>query len=154
MPPVPLLNYRKISPELNELFVNPQRPRTFYEMSKDCELAVLRTCQSTLKGAGDPIPPKVRKNPPTVGAGFGFAENNKKVEKAAIDSVTRRLKRDGWKVTSVESLAVGYDLLAKQGGKTRNIEVNKPIAHTKILNGSPKPKNFLRFDWARVNHRD
>ena len=92
-------------------------------MSKVCELAVLRTCKSTLKESGDPVPSKVRKNPPTIGAGFGFAENNKKVENAAIEFVTRHLKRDGWKVTSVESLAVGYDLLAKQGGKIRNIEV-------------------------------
>ena len=45
---------------------------------------------------------------------------------------------------------VGY----KTSSLSRDIEVNKPIAHTKILNGSPKPKNFLRFDWARVNHRE
>ena len=122
-PPVPLLSYRIISPELNEPFVNPQRQRTFYEMSKDCELAVLRTCQSTLKQSSVPIPPKVRQNPPTVGAGFGSAENNKKVEKAAIEAVARQLKRDGWNVTSVESLNVGYDLLAKKGRKVRNIEV-------------------------------
>jgi hypothetical protein len=145
-PPVPLLNYRKISPELNEPFVNPQRPRTFYEMSKDCELAVLRTCQSTLKESGDPIPSKVRKNPPTVGAGFGFAENNKKVEKAAIASVTRRLKHDGWKVTSVESLAVGYDLLAKQGGKKRNIEV-------KGVSGS-KPNFIITENEASASKSD
>ncbi len=145
-PPVPLLSYRIISPELNEPFVNPQRQRTFYEMSKECELAVLRTCQSTLKQSGDRIRPKVRQNPPTVGAGFGSAENNKKVEKAAINSVTRRLKRDGWEVTSVESLAIGYDLVAKHGNKIRNIEV-------KGVSGS-EPKFVITENEASASKSD
>ena len=121
--PVPLLRYRKITPVLGEPFVNPQRPRTFYEMSKACEGAVLRTCKSSLKSSKDPVLQKARKNPAKTGAGFGDAETNKKVEKAAIGAVTRRLKRDGWKVKSVEDLSVGYDLFATQGRTVRKVEV-------------------------------
>jgi hypothetical protein len=32
----------------------------------------------------------------------------------------------------------------------RDLEPNRRLAHTKILNGSPTPNNFIRFKWERV----
>jgi hypothetical protein len=122
-PPVPLLRYRTVSPELKEPFVNPQRQRTFYELSPECEKAVLRTCRSTLTTSRYAASGKIRKDPPKAGGGFGDAENNKKVEKAAINAATRRLRMAGWKVSSVESLNLGFDLLAEKGNQRREIEV-------------------------------
>jgi hypothetical protein len=56
-------------------------------------------------------------------AGFGNAENNRKVEKAAVDFVTKQYERDGWKVKSVEPLKCGYDLLCTKNGKAEHVEV-------------------------------
>ena len=57
------------------------------------------------------------------GAGFGNAENNRAVEKAAIRKVTSDYKAKGWLVVSVESSKCGYDLRCTLAGKKRHVEV-------------------------------
>lgn len=57
------------------------------------------------------------------GAGFGTPEDNKKVEKAAIDCVKQWYKDRGWKVDSREKDGVGYDLECKKRGKEKHVEV-------------------------------
>jgi len=58
------------------------------------------------------------------GAGFGSIENNRKVEKAAIDFVTQHLRQKGYDVESREKECIGYDLDAThQKQKTLHVEV-------------------------------
>jgi hypothetical protein len=57
------------------------------------------------------------------GGGFGSVETNRRVEKAAIEFVTRQYENDGWTVRSVEAQKVGYDLCCNRGGEQAHVEV-------------------------------
>jgi hypothetical protein len=57
------------------------------------------------------------------GAGFGQAEDNSTVERAAVAHVTGCYRRDGWDVSSVETERLGYDLRCTRGGEERHVEV-------------------------------
>lgn len=62
--------------------------------------------------------------PPVVqGAGFGTAEQNRKVEQAAIEHVTVAFEADGYQVKSVESARCGWDLTVTHGKKELHVEV-------------------------------
>ncbi|MGE3316096.1 MAG: DUF3883 domain-containing protein [Planctomycetaceae bacterium] len=69
--------------------------------------------------------PKLGKNPISVsrGAGFGNAETNARVERAAIVAVTREFKRRGFQVRSCEAENCGFDLIASRSRKELHIEV-------------------------------
>jgi hypothetical protein len=58
-------------------------------------------------------PPSEEKLPvmPTASAGFGDSEQNKRVERAAVDAVTEYYRARGWTVQSMEKENPGYDLL-------------------------------------------
>jgi hypothetical protein len=58
-----------------------------------------------------------------VGGGFGSVETNRRVEKAAIEFVTRRYEEDGWTVRSVEAQKLGYDLRCDKGNEQAHVEV-------------------------------
>lgn len=57
------------------------------------------------------------------GAGFGDSETNRKVETAAIETVTNKLTSDEWNVESVESQKQGYDLLCRRYSDVMHVEV-------------------------------
>lgn len=57
------------------------------------------------------------------GAGFGDPENNRKVERAAIDAARTYYKSHGWKVQSAEAAKRGFDLLCTKGSKSKHVEV-------------------------------
>jgi hypothetical protein len=57
------------------------------------------------------------------GGGFGSVETNRRVEKAAIEFVTRRYEEDGWTVRSVEAQKLGYDLRCDKGNEQAHVEV-------------------------------
>ncbi len=57
------------------------------------------------------------------GGGFGSVEMNRKVEKAAIAFVTDHYERNGWKVKSVETSKVGYDLRCEKEEFHEHVEV-------------------------------
>lgn len=59
----------------------------------------------------------------SVGAGFGDAESNARVERAAVQTVTDKYIADGWSVRSVESDRCGFDLLCQRGTEEENVEV-------------------------------
>lgn len=59
----------------------------------------------------------------STGAGFGNPETNKKVEKAAVEFVTKQYKKDGWVVASVELAKCGYDLKCSKLGLEEHVEV-------------------------------
>jgi hypothetical protein len=65
-----------------------------------------------------------------VGAGFGDSETNRKVERAAVAAVTRKLEDEGWTVISVEQAKLGYDLRCTRGKARRFVEI-KGIQGTK-----------------------
>jgi hypothetical protein len=64
-----------------------------------------------------PLPPVVQ------GAGFGTAEQNRKVEKAAVQHVTDAYEAEGYQVTSVEAARRGWDLTAARGNEELHVEV-------------------------------
>ena len=55
--------------------------------------------------------------------GFGNAEINRLVERAAVRAVTRLLRRRGFKVVSREKDKIGYDLDATKKRTTLHVEV-------------------------------
>jgi len=57
------------------------------------------------------------------GAGFGTAENNKRVEQAAIAVVAKWYEDQDWQVRSVEADKCGYDLECCKDGVEEHIEV-------------------------------
>jgi hypothetical protein len=54
---------------------------------------------------------------------FGNPENNRRVEVAAINFVTKTYEGEGWVVTSVERDKVGFDLICKRGNERLDVEV-------------------------------
>lgn len=70
-----------------------------------------------------PTPPQSCAPPDSTGAGFGDAETNAEVEKAAVDAVTKKYKADGWTVDDVSKQNLGYDLDCRCGEKIRHVEV-------------------------------
>jgi hypothetical protein len=62
--------------------------------------------------------------PPIVqGAGFGTAEQNRRVERAAIKHVTGRYEEEGYEVTSVEAERCGWDLTVVGASSEFHVEV-------------------------------
>jgi hypothetical protein len=57
------------------------------------------------------------------GGGFGSVETNRRVEKAAIEFVTRRYEENGWTVRFVEAQKVGYDLRCDKENEQAHVEV-------------------------------
>ena len=66
---------------------------------------------------------EVSETKPPRGGGFGSVEMNRKVEKAAVSFVTDHYERKGWKVTSVETNKVGYDLRCEKEEFHEHVEV-------------------------------
>jgi len=60
---------------------------------------------------------------PMIPAGFGTPEMNRKVEKAAVNRVSRMYRSKGWSVISVEHKKLGFDLFCKMGTKVKKAEV-------------------------------
>lgn len=56
------------------------------------------------------------------GAGFGTPEQNRRVEQAAVDHVTRKMREMGWQVQNVSSQKLGYDLVCRKGRECRHVE--------------------------------
>ena len=64
-----------------------------------------------------------RKSISSVGAGFGDALTNRRVEEAAVEVVSSFYKHLGWKVQSVEADRIGFDLLCVKGEEEKHVEV-------------------------------
>lgn len=77
------------------------------------------------------------------GAGFGDAETNLLVERAAIRKVTRLLKQRGFVVTSRERDSIGYDLDARRGRTELHVEV-------KGVSGAPIQFPITRNEVSRA----
>ncbi len=96
-----------------------------------------------------PLPPVVQ------GSGFGTAEQNRKVEKAAVQHVTDAYEVEGYRVTSVEAVRCGWDLTAARGNQEIHLEV-KGVAsslvrffltaneHKAALEDANWPRSFSR----------
>ncbi len=122
-PPVALLRSRETYPVINELFTDPQRRKTFHDMSAACERAVLQACglgKKADKATGPKNPPSGAKGN---GAGFGDPQTNREVERKAVDFVWSQLADQGYALKSVEPNNCGYDIEAKKANRTRHIEV-------------------------------
>lgn len=61
--------------------------------------------------------------PGAQGAGFGTIEENRKVEQAAINFVSKYYKKRGWLVDDVSAENRGYDLLCKRTNEELHVEV-------------------------------
>lgn len=57
------------------------------------------------------------------GGGFGDAEKNREVERAAVSLVVQRYESEGWTVRSVESDRRGFDLECSRGDRIEHVEV-------------------------------
>jgi hypothetical protein len=119
-PPVPLLDLRKADRALAAVRAfEPGFPQTLYGTTNAEARAILRACgisPSTLE--------RLAKTPAkgaTGGAGFGTAEENRKVELAAIKVV--KAKHKAWSIVDRQADKVGYDLELTKGRVTKHVEV-------------------------------
>ena len=110
--PISLLELRQMFPDwvwlrsVNQFsYITPERAK-----------ALLKRCE--LKSSPSQIEAAV-----SVAAGFGDAETNALVEKAAVRKVTQQLERRGFNVISRERERVGYDLDATKGRQELHVEV-------------------------------
>jgi hypothetical protein len=58
-----------------------------------------------------------------LGAGFGDVESNRLVERAAVRAAKRNYEASGWRVQSVETKKVGFDLLCRKARQQLHVEV-------------------------------
>jgi len=146
--PVPILLHRKSHPTVNAVFRNPRQLATFGVLSQDEERDFLKLCGSSNGGTGV-IPPMGPSKKATSGAGFGASEQNKEVERAAINVVTSMLQADGWLVKSRESERVGYDLEAIKGRRVKHVEVKgvRGAAPEFIITRSEVEAAKIDSDW-------
>lgn len=80
------------------------------------------------------------------GQGFGTAEENRRVELAAVATVTTTLRSKGYTVDSVESQKVGWDLTATLDGRELHVEVKGTAGQA--------PKFFLTGNEFRTSRKD
>ena len=66
-----------------------------------------------------------------IGAGFGDAQKNKQVERAAVAFVKASFQHNGWHVESVEGEKCGYDLRCRRGHQEKHVEV-KGVSGTRV----------------------
>jgi 5'-3' exonuclease len=78
-----------------------------------------------------------------LGSGSGSAEQNKKVELAAIKAAKEHYKGDGWNVESVEAEKIGFDLRCRNGKLERLVEgtagarCRRPLPPTVVRSSLP-----------------
>jgi hypothetical protein len=93
-----------------------------------------------------PLPPIVQ------GAGFGTAEQNRKVERAAIKHVTEAYEAEDYEVTSVEAERCGWDLTVVGAGAELHVEV-KGVAGSLVrffLTRNEHDTALIDPDWVLV----
>jgi predicted transcriptional regulator len=88
----------------------------FAYVSPERAKALLKRCALTFPAARD-------ERTHASGGGFGDAETNAIVERAAVRKATHVLKRRGFRVRSRESERIGYDLDATRGRTELHVEV-------------------------------
>jgi uncharacterized protein DUF3883 len=95
--------------------------RTIYAVSDDDAKRLLRAARKELQ---PDIQASYRQAEVALkGAGFGTAEQNAEVERAATEFVKTDFLRRGWKVKDVSRENRGYDLFCEKRGKNLQIEV-------------------------------
>jgi len=121
-PPVPILDMRKGDAKLATVgCFRPGWPNTLYATTPTEASLLLRACGispstlTRLRGY------KSQGTAPTGHAGFGTAEENKKVERAAV--AVLRAKYKAWKIVDRQQEHVGYDFEVRRGQQERHIEL-------------------------------
>lgn len=100
--------------------LQPGPIRTLYRIDPVDAKALLDAAGARLKlDAADPARPSQSAS----GAGFGNAEQNRRVERAALRFVRREYERFGYSVRDVSSENRGYDLLCRRRGDEIHAEV-------------------------------
>jgi hypothetical protein len=112
--PIPLMEIREACP--NWGWARHPQSSTFLRYDSHAGSWLLK--RSALNGS-----PDNGENTSADGAGFGCAEENAKVEKAACRAVRRMLADQGYSVTSRERDCIGYDFDAAKGAKILHVEV-------------------------------
>lgn len=117
-------------------------PQMIYAVSREERKTLERVCGLNLcLAASEPLlPPRTFAR----GAGVGDPETNRKVERAAVQTVTRWYRSRGWNVESVEASKCGYDLCCERRGELEHVEV-KGVAGSK--------PHFIITDGERLQAR-
>lgn len=133
--PVPLLELRSQVDGLENVDAfKPGYPKTLYRTSPKGARLLLDVCgynRAKGKRRGDEGSDPVDEVQAAAAAGFGDAETNRKVERAAVRAVTDDYESKGWHVESFEAARCGYDLVCRRNRKTEHVEV-KGVSGSKI----------------------
>jgi Domain of unknown function (DUF3883) len=113
--PVKLYDLKKTRSALARVQALRQGPiQSLYATTAAEARVLLRVC-----GVEEILDPPIAK----AGAGFGDTATNRQVEQAAIRAVTAYYRGQGWRVRSVESDKLGYDLLVLRMDEKVHVEV-------------------------------
>ncbi len=125
--PVPLLELRAHVDGLeNVAAFQPGYRQTLYRTSPKEARLLLEVCgynRAKGKRRGDEGSDLVDEVQAAAAVGFGDAETNRKVERAAVRAVTDDYESKAWHVESVEAARCGYDLVCRRNRKTEHVEV-------------------------------
>lgn len=97
------------------------RIQTLYEISTNDATRLLVAARASARV--NPREAELEATQAQRGAGFGTPEENRKVEAAAIDFVSKSLRQEGWTVENVSQQNRGYDLDCKHANKRLHVEV-------------------------------
>ena len=95
--------------------------RTLYPIAADDARRLLRSARSTYRVDIDDAAQQAEQS--LSGGGFGTAEENRKVEAAAIKHVRECFSARGYTVRDVSATKCGYDLECRRGRTTLHVEV-------------------------------
>jgi hypothetical protein len=113
---------KKNDPKIKAIPALRQGPiHTLYRISSIDAKLLIGAAKASLRPDLDVAQKQAEAN--AKGAGFGTTENNRKVEKAAINFVMRHYRKKGWKVKNISRMNQGYDLLCIKGSLRLHIEV-------------------------------
>jgi hypothetical protein len=101
--------------------LQPGPIRTLYKVSQADANRLLRAARASLQA--DPSEAQMRATAAQHGAGFGTADENRKIEQAAITFVARHFRKKTWRVQNVSSENLGYDLVCKRSRHEMHLEV-------------------------------
>jgi hypothetical protein len=116
-PPVPLKALQKTFPNWGW----PKMPQSQVHVPEEYVEPLLELLKASRASEAEEFEETIAAK--VAGGGFGSAEENQRVEQAAIDHVRRHFEKDGWSIQDRQRDRCGYDLHVARDGEELHLEV-------------------------------